>query len=199
MDNNEEWLINGLTSESVCAFEFIFLNYYSRLSAYAAGIIRDKSVAEDIVQDFFVKFWECRKKVHIQVSIKSFLYHSIHNQCINYLAHAQVEKKYFNASLNSHKDLISPLSADYPIANLIVNDLEDRVKKAIDDLPDQCREVFLSVRYEELTYSEAADKLGISVNTLKTQLQRAMNKLREKLKEFLPILIYFFICIFFEK
>jgi len=57
MDNNEEWLINGLTSESEGVFEYIFLNYYSNLTAYAAGILRDDSVAEDMVQDFFVKFW----------------------------------------------------------------------------------------------------------------------------------------------
>jgi RNA polymerase sigma-70 factor (ECF subfamily) len=141
-----------------------------------------------MVQDFFVKFWESRKKVQIQISLKAFLYHSIHNQCINYLAHAQVEKKYSNWSLKNHKELVSPLSADYPIANLILNELENTVKHTIDQLPDQCREVFLSVRYEELSYSEAADKLGISVNTLKTQLQRAIGKLREKLKEFLPVM-----------
>jgi len=191
MDNNEEWLINGLTSESVGVFEYIFLNYYNKLTAYAAGILRDDSIAEDMVQDFFVKFWESRKKVQIQISLKAFLYHSIHNQCINYLAHSKVEKKYSNWSLKSYRELVSPLSADYPIANLIVNELENTIKQAIDQLPDQCRKVFLSVRYEELTYSEAADKLGISVNTLKTQLQRAISKLREKLKEFLPPIILY--------
>jgi RNA polymerase sigma-70 factor, ECF subfamily len=189
MDNLEEWLINTLSSESEGAFEFIFLSYYSKLTTYAAGILKDDSIAEDMVQDFFVKFWENRKKLQIQISLKAFLYHSIHNQCINYLAHAQVEKKYSTQSLKNYQELLSPVSPDYPVANLIVKELEGTIKLAIDKLPDQCREVFLSVRYEELSYSEAAEKLGISVNTLKTQLQRALNKLREKLKDYLPIVI----------
>ena len=64
--------------------------------------------------------------------------------------------------------------------------------QSISALPNQCRDVFLLCRYEELSYAETAEKLGISINTVKTQLQRVMTRLRDELKEYLPLLIALF-------
>jgi len=198
MIEDEKWLINGLTSGSEEAFEFIFLNYYSRLCAYATGILRDDSTAEDTVQDFFFKLWENRKSVHIEISLKSFLFRSVYNQCINCLEHLKVTRKYSDIALKNQIDFISPLSDQYPIANLISKELEATIKQAIDQLPDQCREVFLMVRYEEMTYLEVAEKLCISINTVKTQLQRAIKKLRDNLKEYLPSVIFLILSFLIE-
>jgi RNA polymerase sigma-70 factor (ECF subfamily) len=83
-------------------------------------------------------------------------------------------------------DLVSPVSSDYPIANLLSAEIDYIIQKAISDLPDQCREVFVKIRHEELSYAQTAEILGISINTVKTQLQRAVSKLRESLKDHLP-------------
>lgn len=176
------------------AFEFIFLKYYENLCTYAYGILRDKYSSEEVVQEMFVKLWENRHSLTIELSVKSYLYRTVHNQCLNYINHLNVRHNYTNNKVSESKysSITGPISDHYPIANLLVQELEDKIEKSIAALPNQCREVFLLCRYEELSYAETAEQLGVSINTVKTQLQRAMNRLRDELKEYLPLLIALF-------
>jgi RNA polymerase sigma-70 factor (family 1) len=176
------------------AFEFLFLKYYKDLCTYAYGILRDRYSSEEVVQEMFVKLWENRESLIIEISAKSYLYRTVHNQCLNYINHLNVRQKYSSdkVSETKHIYIAGPVSDHYPIANLLVQELENKIEKAIASLPNQCREVFLLCRYEELSYAETAGKLGVSINTVKTQLQRAMTRLRDELKEYLPLLIVLF-------
>jgi len=190
---SEQDILKNIADSAQDVYEFVFLNFYNELCIYALGIIKDKFVAEEIVQDVFVKLWENRDALTIRSSIKAYLYRSVHNFCINHLEHQSVKRKHASASMKDYSNLISPVSPDYPIANLLVQELEDKINQSISELPNQCREIFLLVRYEDLSYSEVALKLGISVNTVKTQLQRALTRLRESLKDYLPIIIGLFL------
>jgi RNA polymerase sigma-70 factor (family 1) len=180
-----------IRSGSKDAFEFFFLKYYENLCTYAYGILRDKYSSEEVVQEMFIKLWENRQSLIIEVSAKSYIYRTVHNQCLNYINHLNVRQKYTNDKISENKHVIitAPLSDNYPIANLLVQELEEKIEKAIAKLPNQCREVFLLCRYEELSYAETAKRLGVSINTVKTQLKRAMARLRDELKEYLPLLI----------
>jgi RNA polymerase sigma-70 factor (family 1) len=173
------------------AFEFIFLKYYENLCTYAYSIVRDKYSSEEVVQEMFVKLWENRQSLTIDISAKSYLYRTVHNQCLNYLDYVNVRRKFTQGKANETIDLLKtgPLSDNYPIANLLVQELETEIEKAISSLPNQCREVFLLCRYEELSYAETAERLGVSINTIKTQLQRAMTRLRDELKDYFPALL----------
>jgi len=173
------------------AYEYVFIALYENLCLYAMTILKDKDASEEVVQDIFVKLWENRDKLDIQSSIKSYLFRSVHNSCLNYLAHIKVRQEYSSNVKNTQLDMCSPHSLDYPIANLLVQELDETIERAVNDLPEQCRNVFKLIRYEEMTYLEVADKLDISINTVKTQMSRALMKLRENLKEFLPILLLF--------
>ena len=183
---SDQEILSNISIGNNDAFEFVFLSFYNELCIYACGILRDIDSAEEIVQDVFVKLWENRVELSIKLSIKAYLYRAVHNQCVNYLDHIQVRKKYALELTKNYRDLISPVSSDHPIANLLVQELEDKINQSLLDLPEQCRKVFLLIRYEDLSYNEAAEKLGISINTVKTQLQRAISRLRENLKNYLP-------------
>ncbi len=186
---SDQEILKNLTIGNEDAFEFIFLTFYNELCNYACSILRDKDTAEEIVQEVFVKLWENRTELSIKLSVKSYLYRAVHNQCINYYDHLQVKQKYASESVKNYRDMVSPVSSDYPIANLLTQELEDTISQSLAALPDQCREVFLLIRYEDLSYNEAAEKLGISINTVKTQLQRAISRLRESLRNYLPIIL----------
>ncbi|OFY66894.1 MAG: hypothetical protein A2V64_06630 [Bacteroidetes bacterium RBG_13_43_22] len=186
---SDQEILRSINIGNEDAFEFVFLTFYNELCIYACGILRDRDSAEDIVQEVFVKLWGNRMELSIKQSIKAYLYQAVHNQCVNYLDHLQVKKKYASESEKNRTDLISPVSSDYPIANLLAQELEEKIDQSLLDLPRQCREVFLLIRYEGLSYNEAAEKLGISVNTIKTQLQRAISRLRENLRNYLPIFL----------
>lgn len=186
-DNNEyAKLIQSSNRE---AYEYVFIALYENLCLYAMTILKDKDAAEESVQDVFVKLWENRERLDIQTSIKAYLFRSVHNSCLNYLAHIKVRQDYSSNMKYTQSEMCSPHSKDYPIANLLIQELDQTIEKAVNDLPEQCRNIFKLIRYDELSYSEVAEQLNISINTVKTQMSRAMMKLRENLKEFFPILI----------
>ena len=179
-------ILEGIKANNHEIFEFVFLLYYESLCIYAFTILKNKDIAEEIVQDFFVKFWENRHALNIHTTFKAYIYRSIHNKCINYLQHESVHRKFTTDVQETTLEMVSPLSADYPIANLLKQELSEKIKQALDKLPLQCREVFMLVRMDNLSYAEAAEKLNISINTVKTQLHRAVIKLRESLADYFP-------------
>lgn len=192
---SEPEIWNKIKGGSQEAFEFLFLSYYQDLCAYASGILHNATAAEEIVQETFVKLWEDRHNLTVEMFLKAYLYKAVRNSCLNYLEHQKVRNKHTQYSLSQHAfNPVPPISQDYPIANLLVKELEQKIEEAIALLPLQCREVFLLIRFEELSYAEVAEQLNISPNTVKTQLQRALNKLRDYLREYLPTHIFLVSC-----
>ena len=187
MNNYSDYQIfSGIQSGNKKMFEYLFQNYYNQLCCYVNRILRNEVNSEEIVQEVFIKLWENRKEITIHTSLKAFLYKSVHNRSLNFIQHKKVEEAYSSQFKQDNSFIISPVSKDYPIANLLSQELGDAIQNAISNLPDQCREVFIKIRHEEMSYAEVADLLGISVNTVKTQLARAVIKLRELLKNYLP-------------
>lgn len=158
------------------AFRKVFDSCYEDLCRYAFTIVKDYDVAEDIVQSMFMKLWEMRDSVDITTSIRSYLFRSVYNQCINHLEHKEVRAKH-------DQSVIAEASRNQLQPGVFPEELEENIRKAVDALPPQCRSIFIMSRYEEMKYSEIADKLGISVNTIQNQVCKALKLLREALKD----------------
>lgn len=185
----ERNVFESFTKGDEKAFEYIFKTYFSYLLNYARQILKDTDAAEEIVESVFLNLWENKSEIKLETSLKSYLFKSVYNHCLNHLKHAQVKERYVlyfkhHVSTDSEGNIIS---ADYPISNLIEKELSEIIEKSIQDLPAQCREVFMMSRYQNLKNEEIAQKLNISVNTVRTQISRALAKLRESLKEYLPL------------
>ena len=181
-------IINRLRRDSGEAFEYVFLKFYNRLCIYVACLIHNKNSAEEIVQEMFCELWEKRNNLEINISLGAYLFKAVYNRSINYINFNKRRNNYVQNQLNKIKNyhIIPPVSDNYPIANLLSQELDDLINNAISALPDQCRTVFLLCRFEDLSYQEIATKLHISVNTVKTQLQRAVKKLQKALQDYLP-------------
>ncbi|MBE9601577.1 RNA polymerase sigma factor [Pedobacter sp. MC2016-24] len=168
-------------------FEELFKKNHQFLCMIAYKIVDDHYVAEDLVQDFFVKYWEKGDKIHLITNFERFAYRSVRNGCIDYLRKKSVSDKRF-CDLLSHADFQESESLEIPD-----NDQRlIRVLKLLDELPVERRKVFELHALEDLSYMQIANKLGISVNTVKTQLRRTYMKFRGK------ILILLFISAFFK-
>jgi len=180
-------LIRGIKDGDEGAFEALFAKYFVKLSLYAGHFVRQQNTAREIVEDFFCDIWINSKHIYIESNLNGYLYRSIHNRCLKYLRHQKVRQKYIDSKqyIYTDKELLEPVSDDVPEAVLIVKELEDKVAEAIESLPAECKKIFSMNRFENLSYIEIAGELGISVNTVKTQMTRALRKLREKLKEYL--------------
>jgi RNA polymerase sigma-70 factor (ECF subfamily) len=157
------------------SFSILFQNYYVPLYQFAGRYILDTQSAENIVQDVFVKIWISRNKISIRSNLKSYLYSSVKNQCVNFI----VQQKKFV----SEKDAVlsQKKSSNSPEMEYINNELFESIHHAINLLPEKCRQIYLMKRYDNLKYSEIAEILDISVNTVKTQLKRAIKFLFDKI------------------
>ena len=171
------------------AFDIIFRTYYKSLCAFASNYVRNHEASEEIVQDFFCHFWDNNRDISISTSLQGYLFRSVHNRCLNYIRDEKVRQKHIaeNQYILSDDELLSgPVPAFYE-SPIVISELENNIKLAIDTLPDQCKTIFCLNRFEDLSYTDIADKLGISINSVKTQMTRALQKLRESLKDYLDL------------
>ena len=157
------------------AFSYVFQKYYQALYQFAGRFVKDAQTAENIVQDVFVKLWTNRENCLITSSLKSYLYAATRNTALNFLSR---EKKQL-----STEDLMSDRqdTTANPEERIIENEMIDGVHKAIEKLPEKCRYVYLMKRYDDLKYHEIAEILDISINTVKTQMKRALKSLLKNL------------------
>ena len=169
------------------AFGVMFDQYYRPLCAYAVTILKFPETAEDIVQETFIKLWEARESFAIEVSLRAYLYRSVHNNCISFIRNQDVlsrRNKKVNDEIVFHADLALSHFDGEILEQLMTGELEEFFDKTVETLPEQCNRIFCHCRYDQLSYQEIAEKLGISVNTVKTQLSRAFSKLREAYRNF---------------
>lgn len=166
------------------SFEVLFKSQFKVLTFFALKYVRDYEASREIVQDVFLKLWEKRKDMDPDKSLKSYLGTAVKNRCINYLR----DNKKFNHDLQYMEELSVNMSVA-PADKLLESDIRERIRKAMAELPDKCREIFILNRNEHLKYQEIADQLGISVKTVETQMSKALQHMRVRLKEFLMIVI----------
>lgn len=157
------------------AFEYFFKEYADMLYAYALGFSRDQDAAEDLVQEAFVRFWTMREKLSYSESIYGYLQRTVRNICINQKVRERVEEKYRRELLNTEEG-----EFDWEDDGALEG-LRQQLLEAIDRLPEKCREIFVLSCVEGLKYKEVADQLGVSINTVKTQVRFGYKKLRTDL------------------
>jgi RNA polymerase sigma-70 factor (family 1) len=167
------------------AFETFFKTHYSNLCAYANKYVQDIDAAEEIVQELFFQIWQRKEELTITSSLKSYLFRSVHNSCLNYIKQKSIHRKHEQTILTENRDDIYHEDHDHPEED----DMGSTVRAAIEKLPPERRKVFIMSRYEELSYKDIAEKLNLSVKTVENQIGKALKFLREKLKDYIPILI----------
>jgi RNA polymerase sigma-70 factor (ECF subfamily) len=168
------------------AFETLFRSFFPGLVLFARKYVPDQDTATEIVHNVFLNLWEKREQVDTSTSLKSYLFTSVHNRCLNYI---RDQKKF-----DRDEALLQRLDSDeFTDASdrLEEMELEQRIYEALQTLPEKCREVFTLNRFEGLKYGEIAGKLGISVKTVETQMSKALKILRDKLSDYLTIIIWF--------
>ena len=165
-------------------FETLFRQYFYALVSFANRFVFDTDASKDIVHNVFIKLWENRDRIHLDTSLKSWLFTSVRNRCLNYI---RDHKKFIrdNADLEN-RTVTGSGTGDQQV---ISAELEGRIRNALDKLPDACRKIFMMIRFDGLKYRETAEKLGISQKTVETQMSRAFKILREELKDIIMVLI----------
>lgn len=183
MDRTEKIIVRQLKEGREKAYEFVYNYHYPILCHIAEQYVHDSFLAETIVSDVIFHVWEIRDSLNIQTSIRSYLAQSVRNRCLNYL-NSQVQQRELVLDKGNITDL--PLvkyiqSDDYPLGRLLSEELEDRISEAIERLPEECRRVFCMSRFEGMKNQEIAKALGLSINTVKYHMKRALALLQDDL------------------
>jgi RNA polymerase sigma-70 factor (ECF subfamily) len=167
-------------------YERFFRSCYRRLCIYAEHIIGNSMEAEEIVCNLFVRIWEKREQLPVRTSMESYIVSAVHHEAVNYLKHAEVEERYREKVQYQLKylDLLNPEGADTPLTDMLEKEMNELIDKAVQTLPQQCREVFVLHMMDGLSYEEVAVKLNVTVNTVRTQITRGMKKMRCALSPF---------------
>lgn len=163
------------------SFELIFNTYYYSLCNYANQIINDLETSEEIVQEMFFQLWQKKEQFIINTSLKAYLYRAIHNSCLNLIKHNKVKQAFVNNELYINSNQFYTQDDSKELITII--------EKAIEKLPPERKKIFMMIRFEERRYKEVAEILSISVKTVENQMGKAMQFLREYVKEFYPIII----------
>ncbi len=186
MEVNEVQLMEQLGSRDEAAFEQVFKTYFKSLHAYALSLLKEETTAEEMVQNVFFKLWERAEQLSVSGPVAAYLYRAVHNECMNYLKHQKVKETHRQFMVWHTKS-----NTDSASKKLAGKELEERLRQAINELPEQCRLIFQLSRFEELRYREIADHLDLSVKTVENQMGKALKLLREKLSPFLSMLVVF--------
>lgn len=173
-----------IKSGNKLAFDQLFRKYYGYLCNYANQFLKDQEAAEEVVQDIFFKLWQNRTGLDIEVSIKSYLFRTVQNTCLNQLKHQKVKEtyqSYHQRQIELQEQQVHTLAEE--------NELSHIIDEAINQLPEERKKVFKLSRFEELKYKEIAEKLGISIKTVEAQMGKALKQLRVSLADYLPLVV----------
>ena len=181
----DEDVIKALKNHSHKAFEKVYGEYGPGLYRFALGYVMNGEVAEDIVQDVFLRLWEMASTLPEDTRLGNYLYSSVKNLCLNHLKHLQVE--------DSHKSKLTEAlafmgSLEYEDDTEVI----DKLRACVGRLPEQQRKILEMRMFQDMSYKEIAERLKISEGSVHTHVKRAYNFIRAALPpELLKIVLPF--------
>lgn len=188
-------IVNGVwdslsmkSSQRDLSLKSLFDEHYDRLVYFSFQILKDKQQAEDIAQESFIKYWNYRESIASEKSaIKNYLYSTVRNLSLNVIRHNKIVDTYAQEQQFGEQ-------ADLPVIDAIITaEVIAEIHLAIQSLPESYRIISLKGFLEGKKNQEIADELGMSVNTVKKQKQRALQLLRLKLSSDLFVVLLWMI------
>ena len=195
MASSDSILIKLLKDGNPKVFETVYNRFFGPLFVYAKEYVINEEEAKELVQDTFLKLWEVKATLYDDTSLSAYLYRITRNNCLNYLKHLKVQKKYRQYSVSKKMELELNYSAlNHDSADGIISEeLEEKVTDTINSLPPRCKQIFELSRFQDKKYREIAEELNISVKTVENQIQKALKIMRENLYGLLRLIIIAFL------
>lgn len=177
----EKALIEKVKNADVSSFEIIFRSNFDELYRYALAFTGDTQEAEDLVQELFIWLWENKQYIKSEMSLKSYLLKILQNRALNQIKHKKVQQKYHaeKSKILLEEEQLQKDYIEYYKEKSATENLELKIEKAIEQLPEQCKRIFKLSRFEGLKYREISEKLDLSLSTVKNQMSIALKKLKE--------------------
>ena len=180
----EDELINLLRQDKLGAFREIYTRYWKQLYADAYKRLKNKEMAEEIVQEVFTSLWHKRGALNITQTLGGYLFTSVSNLVID-----QYRKDLVRARYKESFKLVYSETDNSTEDAILVKELEHTIEHEVNSLPDKCRSVFELSRVEHKTNKEIASELGISEKTVEHHITKALKHIRVGLGNYLSIIV----------
>lgn len=174
IDTTDEKLIVAIRQNDYGSYNTLFVRYYSSLCRYVYSILHDREDTEDIVQELFLNLWNNRKKIEITTNVSGYLYRMARNLTLNYVRDTKKHQR-----LSEYQELIPIYDEEDQLES---EEFRIALYDCIDRLPARCKEVLLLHRIEGLKQKEIAEKLSISVKTIKNQIWSSLQHIKRCLE-----------------
>lgn len=183
-------LIKRLVKGDEKAFKKVYDTYYDKLFFYCLQFVKSEELARELLQDVFVKFWSQRKNINPELSLNAYLYKITRNHTLDFLKKVAKDQQ-----LKEELMLSVALAHSQEEDNLTYAEYHTLANQAIQKLPTQRKRIFQLSRQEGMSYEEIATTLGISKNTVKVQMLRALKAIREYLQIHTDLTISIIVCL----
>jgi len=184
--NKDEDLLLRIRKGDEVAFELVFYRYKGKLYDFIRRSLPASEDAESMVQEIFVRLWSNREQLDPAKSLNAFIYTMARNEIFGHLRKLLVRRRYLEElsfSLNE--------SSETTDRQLEYNELTSVVAQLVISMPEKRREIYVLSRNEGLSYKEIASQLGISENTVDSQIRKALTYLKENLRRKMSLLLFF--------
>ena len=181
MDDKE--LLKGIRQGREEAFKMLYKRHYGVLCSVAQNYVGDSFMAESLVGDVIVRLWSDRQRVQIDRSLRMYLVRSVRNACLDYIK-SQYHQREFASSEYIERSLHELYVGKSLPGSLLEKELENKIQEAMKAIPLESRRVFMMSRFHDMSYTEIAGELGISVNTVKYHIKQSLVIMRRELQEY---------------
>ena len=161
-------------------FGELYKRYKARFESFAVGYVQDRLIAEDVVTDAFIYYWENRSRLDADCNAAAYILTTIRHKCLNYLR-ALLQRRVVSENIRS-LELCDP-------QHLFAGEIEKLVRDCMAEMPELTRQVFTARRIHGKSYREIAAECGITERRVETELEKALGKLREVLRDYLPLVL----------
>jgi len=176
--NGDSEIIRRIRQGDKQEFEKLFRSSYASLVRYAKKILKDHDTAEEIVQDLFFRLWQDRGNINIESSLNGYLFRSVYNRSLHFIEHQKVVDRHAGEIAASAEQTAEPVTEA-----IYYHELQSKVVKVLERLPERCGVIFRMSRFEGLKYNEIAEKLSVSLKTVEANMGKALKEFRKALAE----------------
>ncbi|WP_295938006.1 RNA polymerase sigma-70 factor [uncultured Alistipes sp.] len=181
------------TEVAAIAFDELYIRYKYKFILIAYSYLQDEDVAEDVVTDSFIHFWENRDSLELDASPQAYILGIVKKKCLMHLRSQDIHRKateaihkYFQWEIKQNIDVLEDCDLT---KQLFSKEVEAIFNAQVKKLPEIARKVFLSSRNEHLTYQEIAAKYNLTQRQVIREMSRALSLLRIALKDYLPVAV----------
>jgi len=194
MSENENYLFERIRTGDEAAFKIIYKKYAPRLYYFVYEYVTFNDVAENIIQETFMTFWEKKTTLSANTNLGAYLFTVAKNNCLYKLRDRRYQQRLFDSTDVDAVEMTANLDAleELDTSQLAFNEIERIISQTLDQLPPQCRAVFMLSRFDDKKNREIAEELNISEKTVEGHITKALKIFRTTLKDYLPMMTFLF-------